>query len=235
VEEWNNPAFARAWAEENPAINSSRRQHLDLLLAILADHLNMAQVPRRVLDVGCGHGVVAERVLREIEGTTLVGVDGSPPMLEMARETLAPFEERARLIHEDFETMAPEALTGGPFGAAIAVQAIHNCSDEGKQKTLASVRTVLAPGGLFLLMDRMRLATPALFGVYHTIWQMVGAAFNTQQLEGESFVEHERSVRERGDKPGSVEQNLLWLREAGFREVAPVQVVGIRALIAAVR
>lgn len=235
MEEWNNPTFAREWAEENPAINSSRQVQLDLLLAILADHLNTAPVPHRVLDVGCGHGVVAERILREIEGTTLVGVDGSPPMLEMARETLTPFGDRASLIHHDFETMTPEALAGGPFGAAIAVQSIHNCSDEGKQKTLASVRAVLAPGGVFLLMDRMRLVTPALFGVYQTIWRTVGAAFNTQQMEGENFVEHEQMRIERGDKPGSVEQNLLWLREAGFREAAPVQVVGIRALIAAIR
>jgi hypothetical protein len=41
-------------------------------------------------------------------------------------------------------------------------------------------------------------------------------------------------VEERGDKPGSLEQNILWLREAGFEEVAAVQVIGIRALIAAV-
>ena len=41
-------------------------------------------------------------------------------------------------------------------------------------------------------------------------------------------------MAERGDKPGSLEQNLLWLREADFDEVAVLYAVGVRALIAAV-
>lgn len=61
-----------------------------------------------------------------------------------------------------------------------------------------------------------------------------GERFNDQQREGATLEEHERSVAARGDKPGSLEQNLLWLREAGFAEVAALHVVGVRAVIAAV-
>ncbi len=62
---------------------------------------------------------------------------------------------------------------------------------------------------------------------------MLGAAFNAQQHEGATLEEHDRLRIARGDQPGSLEQNLLWLREAGFREVAAVYIVGIRAIIAA--
>jgi SAM-dependent methyltransferase len=233
MEMWNDGDFARAWAAENPADAGGRKQALDLLIDILAHHLGARAAPTRVLDVGCGHSVVAERILREIVGTTVVGVDGSPPMLEMARERLAPYAGRFTLAHASFETMTPGDLAGGPFDAAIAVQSIHNTSDEGKQRTLASVRAVLAPGGLFLLLDRIRLATPALFGVYRALWDAVGASYNNQQNEGATFAEHDTLRASRGDQPGSLEQNLLWLREAGFAQVAAVQVVGIRALIAA--
>ena len=74
-------------------------------------------------------------------------------MLALARERLAPYAERFQLASADFETMTPEDLPGGPFGAAFAVQAIHNCSDEGKRRALAS-RTpdahpvTLAKGGV---------------------------------------------------------------------------------------
>jgi tRNA (cmo5U34)-methyltransferase len=233
MEQWNDATFARRWAEKNVE-NPARKRALDLLIKIIADYLNAVPAPRRILDVGCGHGVIAERILREIPGATLVGLDGSPPMLDMARGRLAPFGERVSLLHADFETMTPDMLAGHRFGVAFASQAIHNCSDEGKRKTLASVRAAMAPGGLFLLSDRIRLAAPALFPVYRSVWDVLGPDSNSQQNEGLTFAEHEASVAERGDKPGSLEQNILWLREAGFSEIAAVQVIGIRAIIAAV-
>lgn len=49
----------------------------------------------------------------------------------------------------------------------------------------------------------------------------------------DNVAEHNRTREERGDKSGSLEPNLLWLREAGFTQVAALYVVGIRALIAA--
>jgi SAM-dependent methyltransferase len=238
VEQWNDPEFARSWAEHNSKESPERKQSLDLLIAIVASYLAAVPVPRRVLDLGCGHGFIAERVLGEVADTTLVGVDGSPPMLALARERLAPYAGRVMLARADFETMTPGDIPGdipgGPFGVAFAVQSIHNSCDEGKRRALASVRAHMAPDGLFVLMDRIRLATPALFPVYRTVWERLGPAFHGQQREGQTLGEHERSVAERGDKPGSLEQNLLWLREAGFAEVAAVQVIGVRAMIAAV-
>lgn len=233
VEQWNDPAFARAWAAANQD-NPARAEYLDLLIGMVRAHLDAWPVPRRVLDLGCGSGTIAARVLEEIAGTSVVGVDGSPPMLELAREHLARFGNRIQLAHADFETATPDDVPGGPFGAAIAVQSIHNSTDEGKRRALASARAAMAPGGIFVLLDRIRLVTPTLFAAYRSLWDQIGARYHGQDHEGETFAEHERSVAERGDKPGSLEQNLLWLREAGFAEVAAVHVVGVRAVIVAV-
>ncbi|HLZ24724.1 MAG TPA: methyltransferase domain-containing protein [Ktedonobacterales bacterium] len=233
MEQWNDATFARQWAEENTQENPERKQSLDLLLRLISDHLAGAPAPRRVLDLGCGHGAIAARVLHEVADTTLVGVDGSAAMLELASERLAPYAGRFALAQANFETMTPDDLPGAPFDVAIAVQSLHNSTDEGKKRALASVRTVLAPSGLFLLLDRIRLATPALFGAYRSVWDTLGAEYNGQQREGHTLEAHERSVAERGDKPGSLEQNMLWLREAGYSQVAALLVVGVRALIAA--
>jgi tRNA (cmo5U34)-methyltransferase len=233
MEQWNEPTFARQWAEES-IDNPGRARVISLLIKIMKDYLESSDVPRRILDVGCGHGVIAARILDELPDATLVGVDGSAPMLAMAQERLSSFGARAVLRQADFETMTPADLAGGPFGAAFASQAIHNCSDEGKQRTVASCREVMAHGGLFMLYDRIKLVTPELFPVYRSIWDTTGVEFGGQQNEGGTFTEHEGTRLSRGDRPGSLEQNVLWLREAGFREVAVVQVVGVRALIVAV-
>src|SRR5579885_2621247 len=79
MERWNDDDFARQWAEKNVE-NPSRKRAINLLVKIMADYLNAVSVPRHILDVGCGHGVIAQHVLEEIPGATLVGLDASPPM-----------------------------------------------------------------------------------------------------------------------------------------------------------
>lgn len=70
----------------------------------------------RVLDVGCGSGRIGEFVLEAGAGH-YVGVDFSEPMIELARERLAPFSERVQLQVEDFLTAAIE----GPFDVILAL------------------------------------------------------------------------------------------------------------------
>lgn len=238
AEEWKNAAFARAWVEENTDQPHSplREEQLDLLVGTIAAYLAPGALPRRALDLGCGAGIVMARLLAALPDVACVGVDSSPPMLEMARARLAAYAGRFELALADFETMTAAALPAGLYGAAFAVQAIHNATDEGKRRAFAAAARVLAPGGVFVLSDRIRLAAPGVFPAYRTLWEQLNArnAGAWQHTEGQTLSEHERSVEERGDKPGSLEQNLLWMREAGFAEAAAVHVVGVRAVIVGV-
>jgi SAM-dependent methyltransferase len=59
----------------------------------------------RVLDVGCGSARVGELAL-EAGASRYVGVDFSEPMLDLARERLARFDDRVELLHGDFRTVA---------------------------------------------------------------------------------------------------------------------------------
>lgn len=239
LEDWNDPAFARAWTEENTEQPHSplRDEQIGILIDILRAHFAATGLPARVLDVGCGPGVVAARILDALPGADVTGVDGSPTMLELAGERLAPYSGRYRLARADFETITAADVPAGPYGAAVAVQAIHNGSDEGKRRTYAAARAAMAKGGLFLLCDRVRVSSPAVFPAYLALWDRLDAGFRErgwEHHEGRTYAEHTQSVEQRGDKPGSLEQNILWLREAGFAEVAPIHVVGIRAIVAAI-
>ena len=66
------------------------------------------------------------------------------------------------------------------------------------------------------------------------MWDILGPANNARQREGRTLEEHEHSDAECGDKQGSLEQNMLWLQEADFSEVAALLVVDGRTLITAV-
>jgi tRNA (cmo5U34)-methyltransferase len=236
AEEWKSAEFARLWVEENTEQPHSplREEQLDLLIDIIRAYPHQDIVPQQVLDLGCGAGIVMARVLEALPDVRCVGLDGSPPMLEMARERLAPYDGRYELALGDFETLEPAAIPGGPFGAAFAVQAIHNATDEGKRRAFAAMVRALAPGGVFILQDRVRIEGTATFPAYRAVWGHYNARHadsGWQEGEGRTMAEHERAVRERGDKPGSLEQNLLWMREAGFAQVAVVHLVSMRAVI----
>ena len=70
----------------------------------------------RVLDVGCGPGRVGEHVLHA-GAAEYVGIDLAAPMLDLARERLARFESRVRLVQGDFTTTP----LGGRFDVVLAL------------------------------------------------------------------------------------------------------------------
>ncbi len=70
----------------------------------------------RVLDVGCGSGRIGEFVL-DAGASHYVGIDFSEPMIDLARERLARYQDRIELITDDFLN----ATLSGPFDVVLAV------------------------------------------------------------------------------------------------------------------
>lgn len=69
-----------------------------------------------VLDVGCGSGRIGELVL-EAGASRYVGIDFSAPMVELAQARLERFDDRIRLITNDFLT----APIDGTFDVVLAL------------------------------------------------------------------------------------------------------------------
>jgi ubiquinone/menaquinone biosynthesis C-methylase UbiE len=97
----------------------------------------------RILDLGCGTGIVA-RVLRERLGgaANIVGVDPSPPMIEKARSLEPELDWRVG------NAMALP-FTDGSFDLVLWQEMLHFVPD--RMAALHEVRRVLSPGGRFLV------------------------------------------------------------------------------------
>ncbi len=119
------------------------------------------------------------------------------------------------------------------YSVVVSVQVIHSVAHEHKKEVFAFIHKALMDGGLFLLLDRIRVSTPSLFGAYGSMWDRLGGMAGVYHREGNTFEEHEVSVSRRGDQPATLEEHLHWLREAGFREAAVLSLYGNRALFAA--
>ncbi len=111
----------------------------------------------RVLDAGCGPGLVAEALLRA--GHRVLGVDLSEEMVARARARCAAPGDRARFLRQSLHDPLE-----GPFDAAVSRLVLHHLLDPG-----AFVRrqvALLRAGGVLLVADIVADPDPA-----HRRWQ----------------------------------------------------------------
>ena len=115
--------------------------------------LALAELQRgdRVLDVGCGTGVLTRRAAEAVgpEGMA-VGIDPGPAMIGVARLKAARTVNRAQ-----FELGVIEALAFGndAFDVVLSSFVLHHLPADVKRAGLREVWRVLKPGGRFVLLD----------------------------------------------------------------------------------
>ena len=107
---------------------------------------------RRVLDVGCGGGLLAEALRRQ--GAQVTAVDRSPSMIEVARVHAA---ETGLAI--DYRVADAEALAADPaerFDVVCCMEMLEHVPDPGA--TLAALCTLVKPGGSLFVSTINRTA-----------------------------------------------------------------------------
>ncbi len=137
----------------------------------------------RILELGTGTGETARRLLARHESARLLGLDASQAMLSAARTALP--DERVELLLRRLEEPLPE----GPFDLVASALCVHHLDSVGKADLFTRVRTVLRPGGRFVLADVVVPRDPA--------------AARAPLTPG-------------FDQPSPVADQLRWLGEAGF-------------------
>lgn len=131
----------------------------------------------RLLDVGCGTGIVLEAVAGRVPDATLVGADLSFEMLQAARRRAAA----APLVNADAASLP---IAGASCDVVVSASSLHFWSDPGR--SVSEIARVLRPGGLLVLTDWCSdfLATRVIDGwlrwtrraSYHRVFGSAGCA-----------------------------------------------------------
>jgi trans-aconitate 2-methyltransferase len=95
-----------------------------------------------VLDAGCGSGRVTERLLERLPNGRVIALDGSPSMVDQARERLAPHADRVEFVVADLRRPLP---IHEPVDAILSTATFHWIHDHAL--LYRHLAAVLKPGG----------------------------------------------------------------------------------------
>jgi tRNA (cmo5U34)-methyltransferase len=164
---------------------------------------------KSILDLGAGSGSLTAFVRRAFPEARIHLLDFSAPMLELAKKRLG---EDGRLSYEvgDYTT----ATLPVNLDAVVSALSIHHLDDGNKQRLFRRVHEALKPGGIFINAEQVLGPTPALEARYKQLWlEQVRENGATEQQITDSL------YRQEEDRCASVENQLAWMRDAGFADV----------------
>lgn len=155
MSENHDEALARAFDDQAPAFERAPVQSDQAALRRL---VQFADFPAgsRLLDAGCGPGLVASAFLEA--GFRVVGVDLSPEMIERARKRCAPAGDSAQFLVGSIRDATVEALA--PFDGAYSRYVLHHVLDP--LDFLKRQVELVRPGGIVALCDHLTDPNPEL-------------------------------------------------------------------------
>lgn len=236
------PAILAGWDAQQAAYIADREGRFAIMLDLLAAVLGEAPV---VVDLACGPGSLAARVLERFPRARVVALDCDPLLLGVAGEALAPYGARATVLDADltgdaWPAAVAEALGGAAPDGAVSTTALHWLTPGRLVDVYAQAARLLAPGGLLLNGDHFRFderhptlrrvaaahdaATQARgFGAGAPTWDDWWAQARALPDAIALAAERDRRFADRPAPPTTtIDFHVAALRQAGFAEVAPV-------------
>ncbi|MGH7092245.1 MAG: class I SAM-dependent methyltransferase [Stellaceae bacterium] len=107
----------------------------------------------RLLDIGCGTGMLLREVKRNHPRLAVTGIDLSAPYLDVARRRLADWSG-VELLAAPAEAMP---LPDAGFDIVTCVYLMHELPPAVRGAVAAEIRRVLKPGGTLILVDSVQL------------------------------------------------------------------------------
>lgn len=163
----------------------------------------------RVLDLGAGTGLFSAMILERFPKARLHLIDASSGMLDQAKER---FRGNPSVTFGIGDMAASDF--GGPWDVIVSALAIHHLDDPAKQSLFGRIVRTLRPGGLFVNAEQVLGPTPEAEDRYVRFWHAEIRAAGVSEEEIAAAAE-----RMAFDRCASVEAQLAWMREAGFRDV----------------
>ncbi len=221
ISKWQTPELAHTFLEGvRGAIPGA-----DLQFAVIAKITSLwTPSPKRILDLGCGNGILGKFLLAIYPAAAGVFLDFSEPMLHAARKNVG-INPNVTFSKADFGS--PQWLSvanpHGPFDVVVSGFAIHHQSDTRKRELYREIYDLLTPGGVFLNLEHVASASDAGETLFDDFFIDHLYAFHSKSNPDANRSSIAGEYYGRPDKKENilarVENQCRWLTKIGFEDV----------------
>lgn len=249
--------WLRRWDAQQERYVADREERFTVVCDVVETALERVPDPV-IVDLGCGPGSLAGRLRERLPSAVVIGIDSDPVLLGLAR---AHYGEAVRWVDADLADTTWQREVPATIHAAVSTTALHWLSPDRLAALYRALGTLIAPGGVLVNGDHLRLGDERLHALATTVRERRAARVGVQANEewrawwdailrdphfdglartrAHRIAERDRAEdderRSHGDNGVAVGEHVEMLRAAGFTDAAPVWQVGDDHVLAAVR
>ena len=216
---WADNEFAKEY-RDNADIFIVERQRMSGIMASFYRYFIAGKSKTELLDLGCGDGILTERILENNGNVSATLIDASDDMLAKAGERLKDYQD-IDYIRASFQEVMGEDIIGRSYDFIVSSLAIHHLTTDEKRQFLNKIHSHLHAGGYFLNIDVILPPTDTLEQWYLQLWnEWMEERKSLLGIDRDLFSDVTRRYKAYDEnKPDTLEIQLNALRDIGFAEV----------------
>jgi ubiquinone/menaquinone biosynthesis C-methylase UbiE len=180
--------------------------------------------PLQALDIGVGTGYFTAKFLEAFPLASVHALDGAEAMIELAKERLGRRQQNVMFSVGDFRDLG-RILAGQRFNVVLSSYSLHHLARDEKRSVVRDAVSLLRPGGWLLNADLVVAESARLEERIQDI--RLRGIVQRAATGDPRFADYDTTRRyldemeaAEGDRPITLQEDLLVLREAGLEDVA---------------
>ncbi len=232
--EWSGEEVVKWYLKEADMRVVDRRRQIEILKSFYKHFIGVGKASR-VLDLGCGDGIITQELFELDDSISVTLVDGSDHMLEMARTRLAS-HENTRFIRMSFQELLKDGSVVGlqDFDLVFSSLAIHHLAGDEKKSLFKYIYSHLRDGGCFVNIDIILSPSKTLEEWYLDIWRdWMGARQREYGIEDDFEDATRRYLKDdHYSQLSTLGDQIDALKDVGFKDVDCLYKHGIFSIYA---
>ncbi len=232
---WADKGFANQYID-NADIYIVERQRMFGIMRSCISRFIAGKKRVRILDLGCGDGIVTANILDVNNSISATLVDASADMLKKAKGRFKD-SENIDYIRATFQEVIEDGLPEKDYDIVVSSMAIHHLTMNEKLSFFKAINAHLRSGGHFINIDVVLPPTGELDAWYMKLWE---EWMDEKRAELKAFDEPSCDVIARykngaENQPDTLDDQIRALKAAGFSDVDCYYKYGIFAVYGGVK
>jgi tRNA (cmo5U34)-methyltransferase len=202
--------FDSITSDYSKAIERCFPRYREMLWAVV-DYLPRSQPFQSMLEIGCGTGNLSALLHDVYPDAAIRVVDVSAESLDVCRARLS---DCSHLVVENADFSQID-YTPSSFDLIVSSIAIHHLPSAAKRTLFARMHQWLTADGVLCIADQCAGANEQVHSQHIRNWKLISKDAGATEQEWDMWMQHQAN----DDHHDTLEDQIEWLREAGFRHV----------------